>query len=118
MIKVMSASGSAEAVVSIGVTGTPPLKATFQERQLQPERITVRYRYQAQVDTDGWTHHVWTRVNVVVDGPRILKPAADGSQRLGVEVLRYNPVFEDLPEWLVKLADEFRPSGDIALVSV
>lgn len=116
MIDVTSVSSHAEATVTIGVTGTPVLVATYQTRSFQPDQITVKFRYKPQTDADGWTHHTWTRTSVTVVGPRILKPAKDGTQRLGADHLRYHPMYADqLPEWLTKLVDELRPSGDIAL---
>lgn len=116
MIDVTSVSSRAEATVTIGVTGAPPMKATYQTRGFLPEQITVKYVYKPQRDDDGWTHHTWTHTDVTAIGPRILKPAADGSQRLGAEHLRYRPAYTDqLPEWLVKIVNELRPSGDIAL---
>lgn len=116
MIDVTSVGSRAEASVTITVTGAPALVATYQTRTFLPEQITVKYVYKPQTDADGWTHHTWTATSVTVVGPRILKPAADGSQRLGVEHLRYHPNYGDqVPEWLRKIMDELTPSGDIAL---
>ena len=116
MIDVTSVTSRAEATVTIGVTGTPALVVTYQTRSFQPDQIIVRFQYQPQTDTDGWTHHTWKRTSVAVTGPRILKPAADGSQRLGADRLSYHPVYSDeAPEWLLKLVDELRPSGDVSL---
>lgn len=116
MIDVTRVTSRAEATVTVGVTGTPVLVATYQTRTFLPEQITVKFLYKPQTDGDGWTHHTWKVTGVTVTGPRILKPAADGSQRLGVDYLRYQPIsLDDVPEWLRKIMDELTPSGDIAL---
>ena len=116
MIDVTSVTSHAEALVTITVSGAPPLKATCNTRYFQPELITVKYVYKPQREDDGWVHHIWAPTDVMVTGPRILKPAADGSQRLGVDWLRYFPCYGDeKPEWLTKIINELTPSGDIAL---
>jgi hypothetical protein len=119
MIDVTDVSGDAFVTVTIAVTGAPPLKATWQERSFLPAQVHVRYLYKPQVDGDGWTVHVWVPRNVSATGPRILKPAPDGSQRLGVEHLTYKPISQhDHPEWLRQLVHELRPSGDVTLAGV
>ncbi|AKA61729.1 hypothetical protein SEA_YDN12_62 [Streptomyces phage YDN12] len=115
MLDVTEVSGHAFATVSVAVTGAPPLKATYQDRHFQPARIHVRYAYKPEA-AEGWTVHRWHAVEVTAVGPRILKPAPDGSQRLGVEDLRYTPSKEDpLPEWLRQLAAELAPSGEVTM---
>lgn len=117
MSDVTTVSSQVTATVNIGVTGTEALVATYQTRSFQPGRITVTYVYKPQRGDDGWTRHTWVPAKVSAVGPRILKPAADGSQRLGVEELRYNPVnLNDAPEWLRKIISELTPSGDVTLV--
>lgn len=116
MLDVTHVTSRAEATVTIGVAGAPPLKASYQERHFLPEQVMVTYLYKPQQGDDGWTAHRWVPVNVSVVGPRILKPAPDGTQRLGVEGLRYHLSYgEQPPEWLAKIVNELAPSGDIAL---
>lgn len=116
MIDVTDASGTAEATVTIWVTGTPLLTETYGKRDFVPTRLTMKYSYQPVTDEAGWTHHTWKPVIVTAMGPRILKPAADGSQRLGAGTLTYNPIYvDDAPEWLLKLAAELAPSGEVTL---
>ena len=115
MLDVTEVTGHAFATVSIAVTGAPPLKATYQERFFQPARIHVRYEYKPEA-ADGWTVHRWHPVDVTAVGPRILKPAPDGTQRLGVEELKFNPTWNrEHPEWLRQLAAELAPSGEVTL---
>lgn len=115
MLDVTEVSGHAFASVSIGVTGAPPLKATYQERFFLPARIHVRYVYKPEA-ADGWTVHRWYPTDVSAVGPRILKPAPDGTQRLGVEDLTYKPISQhDHPEWLRQLVAELSPSGEVTM---
>lgn len=115
---VTEVTGSAFATVSIGVTDTPPLKATYQERYFQPRRIHVRFEYRPEA-ADGWTVHRWYPVDISAHGPRILKPAKDGSQRLGAEDLRYKTISQrEHPEWLRQLVSELAPSGEVVLPAV
>lgn len=116
MIDVTTVSSFAEATVSIGVADAPPLTATYQTRQFLPNQIMITYRYRPLKGEDGWVTHDWIAVRATAVGPRILKPAEDGTMRLGIENLRYAPIStHDYPEWLVKLMHELKPSGDIAL---
>jgi hypothetical protein len=115
MLDVTEVTGHAFATVSVAVTDAPPLKATYQDRRFQPARIHIRYAYKPEA-ADGWTVHRWHAVDVTVVGPRILKPAPDGTQRLGVEDLRYSPTSSDhCPEWLRHLMAELSPSGEVTM---
>lgn len=115
MIDVTDVSGQVTATVNITVKGAEPLKVPYQDRHLWPDRIAVKYTYHSEL-VDGWTEHHWIATDVTVVGPRILKPAPDGTMRLGVEILRYHPMnLTDSPEWLRKLMVELRPSGEVTM---
>lgn len=119
MIDVKSASSSTTSSVTLTLTGAPPLKVLYTNRQLDPGQVFFKYEYTPTTTGDGWTEHTWDLVSVRATGARILKPAADGSQRLGAEVLAYKPMsLKNAPEWLLSLANEVRPSGSVDTVDV
>ena len=114
MIDVKSASSTTTSSVVLTLTGAPPLKVLYTNRQIDPGQVFFKYEYVPTTTEDGWTEHTWKLVSVRATGARILKPAADGSQRLGVEMPAYEPVrLKDVPEWLLSLAREVRPSGSV-----
>src|SRR6476620_5338664 len=100
----------ATVVVTVNLTGTPEQKTTYTSRTISPDTVVIRYRYEQHVTQDGWTEHSWLASDVQVTGPRVLKPAADGSQRLGVDrhearwytVGSGRDVAADMPEWLAE----------------
>lgn len=119
MIDVKSASSSTTSSVTLTLTGAPALDVLYTNRQIDPAQVFFKYEYAPVTSEDGWTEHTWNLVSVRATGARILKPAADGSQRLGVEVLAYKPLYlKDTPEWLLSLAGEVRPSGSVDTVDV
>lgn len=119
MIDVKSASSSTTSSVTLTLTGAPALKVLYTNRQINPGQVVFKYKYAPVTSEDGWTEHTWDLVSIRATGARILKPAADGSQRLGVEVLAYEPMsLKNAPEWLLSLANEVRPSGSVDTVDV
>lgn len=118
MIDVTDVSGKASVTVTVTVTGAPAVQASYRTRSLDPRHISIKYTYHSE-KVDGWTEHHWIATDVVVNGPRILKPAPDGTQRLGAETLRYAPMaVSEAPEWLRKLMVELRPSGEVTMAGV
>jgi hypothetical protein len=119
----------ATVVVTVSLTGAPEQKTTYTSRTIAPDTAVIRYLYEQQVTPDGWTEHSWLATDVQATGPRVLKPAADGSQRLGVDrhearwytvrsgrdVAADNP---DMPEWLAGVIEQMRPSGGLDLPQV
>jgi hypothetical protein len=107
--------------VTATLTGVPVLKVT-NTRDILPEHVTLSYVY-ATVEEQT----VWVCRSARVGGHRVLKPAPDGSQRLGQEVHSgelYSSLplgLEDLksnrevPTWLRDLIVLSRPDGNIEL---
>lgn len=119
MIDVTDVSTHTEATVRVKLTGAPELPASYLSRDIQPDHITVRYRF-GPGQHRGW----WVAAHVDVSGHRVLKPGPDGQQRLGKE--RHTATWyagrsgdtqtdRDLPEWLDQLVSELRPSGQVTL---
>jgi hypothetical protein len=119
------------AVVAVGVTGTPTVKVWWNGREILPHSLEIEYTYRPGRTEDGWNSHLWVAGSVKVSGHRVLKPGADGAQRLGKEEhttdwrgwnddvqandATRSGVYAPLPEWLDSLVSELRPSGEIAL---
>lgn len=95
----------------------------WNKREFQPQFAQVEYRYEvAGTDShDGF----WHAVKVTAAGPRVLKPAPDGSRRLGAETCRTEWSHSidvqqfgsgrdnTVPEWLDDLVTDMRPSGHV-----
>jgi hypothetical protein len=112
--------------VETDLKGAPEHKADYISRRIVPDRAIVTYRYHEQMTEDGWTQHRWLAMDVKLTGYRILKPAADGSQRLGVD--RHEACWytvrtgadlvadkPELPAWVAELIQRMRPSGELVL---
>lgn len=119
MIDVTDVSTHTEATVRVKLTGAPELPASYLSRDIQPDHVTVRYRF-GPGQHRGW----WVAAHVDVSGQRVLKPGPDGKQRLGKE--RHTATWyassrgdvqsdRDLPEWLDQLVSELRPNGQVTL---
>lgn len=114
---------SAWAVVKVKVNlkpGTAPdMKVSYQDRMMQPDCVMVEYRLDP---ARGW----WTADHITVVGARLLKPAPDGTPRIGKDRPKstyggWNRDVQeeyDLPEWLDNLVSELRPNGNVTLPGV
>lgn len=116
-IDIKSARTQVKAVVRVELSGAPDMTADYSKWQINPDSLTVEYHYKQAQGDDGWTGHQWTTFDVRVTGRRILKPAADGSRRLGEQSGRRSwytrNQLADMPEWVKRLVEEMRPSGQI-----
>lgn len=111
----------------IKVNGTPSLVAEDRAQDMQPHSIKVEYVYRQTHNKNGWVEHSWVARSVLVNGLRILKPAKDGTQRLGGTVQRctwvlsmsgglINAIDGDCPpEWLAEIIEAVRPSGEMSV---
>lgn len=129
MIDVESIDCTVKTLICVKVSGAPEHKADYMDRMIQPDKVLVEYRYRELIAPDGWTEHVWAAIDVRIEGPRVLKPGPDGAQRLGAEthsarwsnfdvrggIRMVYPSDRAMPEWLVKLVNELRPSGQVEL---
>lgn len=107
------------------ITGAPAVKASYLDRQIIPAHLAIEYVYDVAAE---W----WRAVDVKLSGPRVLKPKADGTIRLGKDWHDRNwsawsggDVQGDgsnhggeLPGWLDSLVSELRPNGALALPGV
>jgi len=118
-IDITSVSNRVRAHVGVQLTGAPDLKTDYTSWTIEPSHVQVEYTYRQQLTEDGWKEHEWVATDIRVTGSRILKPAADGSRRLGKDIGSrrwYSPPERDpRPEWLEALVAELRPSGDVDL---
>jgi hypothetical protein len=107
--------------VTAPLTGVPVLKVT-NTRDILPEHVRLSYMY-ATVEEQT----VWICRSAQVSGHRVLKPAPDGSQRLGQEVrsgewystlplgLEDLKFHREIPSWLRDLIVLLRPDGNVEL---
>lgn len=115
MIEIIDARSQIEAKIVVHVTGAPVTPADYLSHVIAPD--TVILHFSSDQDTVMW---VCTKVKVT--GARILKPATDGTQRLGkmnhsAEWFTYGGM--DLarntryhvPEWIRDLIEQARPVG-------
>ncbi|QBZ73555.1 hypothetical protein SEA_MISCHIEF19_70 [Streptomyces phage Mischief19] len=116
-VDVLKAETHTEATVRVDLTGAPQVKASYSDRHIVPAKLTVHYTYDPAA---GW----WRATSAKVTGPRVLKPKADGTLRLGQEwhdrewsVFGKGDVQVDkgLPEWLDSLVSELRPAGEVSV---
>lgn len=114
----------ADVVVHADVMGAPETKVTYLDQMMQPDQVRITYAYDAVAGR-------WVAHDVFTTGLRVLKPAADGTQRLGkdshksywsswgrkdIQVSRLSAAGgSELPEWLNKLVDELRPTGGVSM---
>lgn len=108
--------------VTIRFTGAPDHAAQYsrQDRRFLPQYLEAEYEYDAG---QSW----WRVRSVTIVGPYILKPAADGSQRLGKGWGKYDwygtsgrdmQERGELPEWLDQVLSEIRPAGALELPGI
>lgn len=107
MIDIESVRTSVPVTVRVKLNGAPPLKASYSDRLFLPDYVKLRYAV-SRVEGEA----VWSCEDRDVSGPRILKPADDGSMRLGKDrcTRTFYSTYELVP-WLAQLIDELRPSG-------
>ena len=126
-ISIESVKAHTTSVSHVRLSGTPDLEATLVDRRFQPDQVSITYTYRQTLSgPDGWTTSGWYATSVTVSGLRVLKPSADGAQRLGKDthkaiwsVYGGGDVQDDtrnpLPKWLDQLIDQLRPSGSLYL---
>lgn len=115
----VSAEVTATVTVSLRPGTAPDMKSQYTDRVMQPDRVRVEYWFDAGLNC-------WFAINVKVTGHRLLKPAADGTPRIGKDKhsVSYGGWRKDvqadngLPGWLDQLVDELRPSGLVSLPGV
>lgn len=116
-IDIKAARTLVKASVSVELSGAPDLVAEYTKWPISPYVLQVEYRYKQAEAEDGWTGHEWATADVRVNGHRILKPAADGSRRLGEQSGRRSWYTRNdlaaMPEWVKRLVEEMRPSGSV-----
>ena len=115
-IMVISTHGNVrvEAVIRAPLTGAPQTPVTHLSRDIQPDYIYIKYRFES---------HGWVASSAEVTGFRVLKPATDGTQLLGKGTHRayWHTIRGDvqadtnLPEWLDTLVSALRPTGDVTV---
>lgn len=118
-INIESVKAHTTSVSHVQLSGTPDLKATLMDRRFQPDQVSITYTYRQ-------AGHSWYASHVSVSGPRVLKPGADGVQRLGKDTHKaiwsvygggdvQDDTYDPLPEWLNELVNWLRPSGSLLL---
>lgn len=126
-INITASEARTKSSVSIHFTGNlDPIRWPYTDRFIQPDWLHADYIHQP--GSEGLT---WICSQVAVSGFRVLKPGPDGSARLGVErghrewyayhagdILQPNQsgAKVELPDWVAKLVDELRPSGEVTTV--
>lgn len=129
-VRVTESATSVRAVTWIKVTDAPPVKADGVDRMISPYAVEISYVYHRTPTPDGWTEHRWLARGVTVHGRHILKPAKDGTEKLGVNVHRAAwstsgsldlvdvPYVGSPPEWILAVIEQQRPSGELALAGL
>lgn len=118
-----SASTAVRSNVTVYVSGTPVMAASYTDREIAPDVVQITYTYHGERDANGWTTHWWHATDVKVTGYRVLKPGPKGEQRLSgkdnhtAHFSGYvgNSVQDkgEMPEWLDALVTHVRPSGEV-----
>lgn len=108
MVDINKVSSTVDVTVRIELSGAPEMNSRLSNRLIQPGLAVFQYRL---IMTDAGP--VWRCYTADVHGTRILKPAPDGSVRLGKEVMRnsWSGYLDNAPEWVVNLINEVRPNG-------
>lgn len=126
-ISIESVKAHTTSVSHVRLSGTPDLKASLVDRRFQPDQVSITYTYRQTISRlDGWVEHSWYASYVSVSGLRVLKPGADGAQRVGKDTHKatwsvfgngdvQNDTYDPLPEWLDELVNWLRPSGSLSL---
>lgn len=107
---------SVSVTVKLDPATTEPVKSPYGEGHFQPDYMSTGWRYDTVTGS-------WLCTDITVVGCRILKPAPDGTKRLGKDHRKrsYGGWSRDVlvegeaPETLVKLARELQPSGELTL---
>jgi hypothetical protein len=117
-VDILTVDTHTTSTVRTHVTGAPQVKASYLDRWIIPAHVTADFTYDAGAD---W----WRCVRVELKGPRVLKPKADGTVRLGKDwhARSWSSYSKgdvqtdgaDLPGWLDDLVSELRPNGTVAL---
>lgn len=112
--------------IRVYLSGAPDLRSDSQDLHIKPDHVVIEYTYRTRLN-EGWKADVWYATAVSVSGHHILMPGPDGTERLteGKNLVGwYAPVNvqdcprEPLPEWLDRLINELRPSGELFLAGV
>lgn len=119
-VQILEAATRTKANRHARITGAPELDATYLDQTIQPQHIWIRYVYHL---VNG--EPTWTATQIIVEGFRVLKPARDGSQRLGKQTHIATWTSWDLghrttsrnqtPAWLDDVVEILRPSGGVGL---
>lgn len=118
-IDITDVSSHADVKVHVKFTTDLQVKATYLKHNIVPDLMVVTYAF-GPGQHRGW----WVAVDVMVAGHKVLKPAADGSVRLGKDRSKATwsawgrkdvQTEHNLPEELDKLVSELRPSGQVTL---
>lgn len=115
-IDVTSVKAHADVVVVVELTGGPQVRATYLSFDIVVDWLGVTYRYNAADD-------FWFALDVRAGGQKVLKPAPDGTRRLGKDRSKANwgswsrdvQAEGNLPEELDRLVSELRPTGAVTL---
>jgi hypothetical protein len=118
-IDVTEVKSHADVVVTVQLTGGPQVRATYLPFDIVVDWMSVTYRYDV---ARNW----WFALDVRAGGQKVLKPAPDGTRRLGKDRSKANwggwnrDVQEscNLPDELDKLVSELRPNGAVTLPGV
>lgn len=124
MIAIEDVTARTESTVTISFTGAPEVKARYLDRFFLPGYLRAQYKYVLAAGSGRWVCY-----RVMTSGRRILKPGPDGAQRLGKDTHdrdwstsfnRPSCLSDDdtVDEWVRKLVNELRPSGDVAEVGI
>lgn len=112
--------------VNAQFTGAPVVEVRYADYSIVPFHAAITYQHRVTQDADGWTAHSWFCKRATVTGHRVLKPGAKGEMRVSNKIthqmtwstwsssedLTVNERGE-LPEFLVHLIEELRPSGEV-----
>lgn len=108
MIDISEVTSQVQVSTTVTLSGAEPVqvKYTIPIRFLNPEQVRIEY----SLSDDG----EWVRRYIRIHGLRILKPAADGTMRLGKEQHHrdWYHYDKDVPDWIQALVNEMRPFGN------
>jgi hypothetical protein len=130
IVRVTESATSVQAVTWVKVADAPPVKADGIDLQISPYAVEISYVYHRVAGPDGWIEHRWLARGVAVHGQHILKPAKDGTERLGASVYRAtwssfggrdlvdSTSVGSPPEWVLVIIESHRPSGELFLAGI
>ena len=121
-VQVSAVRADVRAVIEVRITGAPEMRATYLDRVIQPDFLSLMYKQHTGVNGS-----VWRCVRITVDGHLVLEPGSNGEQRTGKDrhVAEWSAYgSRDLaggvaggsrrvPEWLLRMVGELRPHGDV-----